>query len=160
MTLSISPLFQNLSNCCHSKFHEKTPHKAVKYTYSMSMWALFSHTNTQTIQQNGDCCPGVATNHGDWFVWFNLLLFLTKFCECVFTADTNARSLQTLKIRCTPLCLHIRKTLSGIIVQNLPKSSYCRKSIKCFREVCIKRRLANIFQSLKFPANKYFRVLL
>ena len=46
---------------------------------------------------------------------------------------------------------------SRLIVQNLPKSSNRRKSIKCFREVCIKRRLANIFQSLKFPANWYIK---
>ena len=42
------------------------------------------------------------------------LLFLTEFCECVLTVDTHARSLQTFKIRRTPICLSVRKTLSGV----------------------------------------------
>ena len=44
------------------------------------------------------------------------LLFVTEFCERVFTAQAHARSLQTLKIQRTPLCLRARITLSAIIV--------------------------------------------
>ena len=44
-----------------------------------------------------------------------LLLFLTEFCEQLSPARTRARSLQTLKIWCTPLCLRVRITLSAII---------------------------------------------
>ena len=39
------------------------------------------------------------------------LLLLTEFCEPVFTVDTQARSLQTIKIQCTPLCLRVCKNL-------------------------------------------------
>ena len=47
------------------------------------------------------------------FQW-PILLFVTEFWERVFTAHTRARSLQTFKIRRTPLCLRVRITLSAI----------------------------------------------
>ena len=44
------------------------------------------------------------------------VLFVTEFCERVFTAHTRTRSLQTFKISRIPLCLCVRITLSAIIV--------------------------------------------
>ena len=53
------------------------------------------------------------------FIYNMYLLFVTEVWERVFTMHRRASSLQTFKIRCTPLCLRIPITLSAIIGKNL-----------------------------------------
>ena len=61
--------------------------------------------------------------------WRYPLLFVTEFCECVFTAHRHACSWQTCKIRHTPLCLCVHITLSAIII-------YLAKSPSTYKTVC------------------------
>ena len=68
-----------------------------------------SHTSVQTKWN-----PRVCTA---WHVTCALLNSWYSFANMIFTPDMHMRSLQTFKFRRIPLCLCIRKTLSGIIGQ-------------------------------------------